>query len=250
MLTQAMPAVVQALSGALPPAALKQLTQALGNCQQPMTGRQDINLQPPQFSLPGGLMPEGMWNPNDYQNLLPNSDSIGDIFFDTAFGPTVNTNYAGNQFNFPVNSFFQSQFNYGGNTLNVGGNSTFQNINTTNINTTNINNQNIQQFFGGGPPPPGVPGQPGDPGAGGQPGVPGPPGTGGTGGTGPMRTGSFVTRVRPKREQIEITNQPVEIRARLTDDCEIEVDPIMLPVAKIKSFLVAAESETGLAYVP
>ena len=32
MLTNAMPAVTRALQGSLPPAALKQLTQALGNC--------------------------------------------------------------------------------------------------------------------------------------------------------------------------------------------------------------------------
>lgn len=246
MLTQAMPAVVQALSGALPPAALKQLTQALGNCQQPMTGRQDINLQPRQPPMDGGLLPDGQWDPNQYLDLFPDSDQLGGLFFDTAFGPNINTNYAGNTFNFPTSQQFGINNYYGGNTLNVGGNSFFNSITTNNINTNNINNQ----FFPGGglgPAPPGIPGQPGEPGAGGQPGEPGPPGAGGAG---PTKTGSFIKTLRPKREKIEIENTPVEIRARLNDACEIEVDPLVLPVVKIKQFLVAVDGEFGQAYVP
>lgn len=250
MLTQAMPAVVQALSGALPPAALKQLTQALGNCQQPMTGRQDINLQPRQPPMDGGLLPDGQWDPNQYLDLFPDSDQLGGLFFDTAFGPNINTNYAGNTFNFPTSQQFGINNYYGGNTLNVGGNSFFNSITTNNINTTNINNRNVFGGGGGfGPAPPGVPGQPGEPGAGGQPGEPGPPGPGGTG---PTKTGSFIKTVKPKRELLEVKPVPLDITATLNDDCTIEVklEPKVVYQVTAKEFLVAAESESGQAYVP
>lgn len=250
MLTQAMPAVVQALSGALPPAALKQLTQALGNCQQPMTGRQDINLQPRQPPMDGGLLPEGQWDPNQYLDLFPDSDQLGGLFFDTAFGPNINTNYAGNTFNFPTSQQFGINNYYGGNTLNVGGNSFFENITTNNITNNNTTNRNIfGGGGGGGPPPPGAPGEPGAPGSDGQPGVPGAPGTGGAG---PTRTGTFVKSVRPKRGKVTVNPLPVEIRARLNEEtCEVEVDPIIIYVPDAsQEFLVAAESESGQAYVP
>jgi len=50
MLTNAMPAVMRALQGSLPPAALKQLTQALGNCNQQLTHRGDISVRPDAWS--------------------------------------------------------------------------------------------------------------------------------------------------------------------------------------------------------
>jgi hypothetical protein len=50
MLTNAMPAVTRALQGSLPQAALKQLTQALGNCNQQLTHRGDISVRPDAWS--------------------------------------------------------------------------------------------------------------------------------------------------------------------------------------------------------
>jgi hypothetical protein len=46
VLTAAMPAVTNALRGVLPPNALKQLTQALGNCNQDLTHRGNVVIQP------------------------------------------------------------------------------------------------------------------------------------------------------------------------------------------------------------
>jgi hypothetical protein len=46
MLTAAMPALTNALRGVLPPNALKQLTQALGNCNQDLTHRGNVVIQP------------------------------------------------------------------------------------------------------------------------------------------------------------------------------------------------------------
>lgn len=46
MLTSQMPALTRALSGVLPPNALKQLTQALGNCNQEVTHRGPVSIVP------------------------------------------------------------------------------------------------------------------------------------------------------------------------------------------------------------
>ena len=46
MLTQSMPALTKALTGLIPPAAIRQLTQALGNCNQEVVQRGNVTMQP------------------------------------------------------------------------------------------------------------------------------------------------------------------------------------------------------------
>lgn len=46
MLTSQMPALTRAMAGVLPPLALKQLTQALGNCNQELTHRGQLSFAP------------------------------------------------------------------------------------------------------------------------------------------------------------------------------------------------------------
>jgi hypothetical protein len=164
MLTQTMPALVKALTGVLPPQALKQLTQSLGNCQQPLTGRGDVNLQPPQTQLPNGIAPTGTWNPSDYPGLFPDSTSASQGFYDMPgwSGPgTWNVNnYGGNTFNFPTNDNFNINQSYGGPTFNVGGNTVMNSAYTTNLTTNNLTTQNINVStinnypVAPGPPPP------------------------------------------------------------------------------------------------
>ena len=147
MFTQSMPALAQALSGALPEAAVKQLMQALGNCQQPLTHRGSINLQPPTTTGPGGLAQNGTWNPGKYTTLMPKAGD--NVFVDMPGGNTTNnsvtntTNYDGNNFYFPVNQDFNYSTYYGGDTFNVAGDSTFNNSTVNNFTSQNSTIENL-----------------------------------------------------------------------------------------------------------
>lgn len=134
MLTQATPSIVKALQGVLPPNALKQLTQALGNCNQPLTHRGDVNFQPDwsQGNDRGvyGANGRAPWNSADYRNLFP---QMGDNFFiDIAQpGTTIDgrtfTNYGGNVFDFTSRSNFNVTQIHGGPTIYNGGDTIFNN---------------------------------------------------------------------------------------------------------------------------
>lgn len=147
MFTQSMPAMFQALAGVLPQGAIKQLTQALGNCNQPLTHRAGVNLQPSQFLRNQGLAPTGTWNPNDYGNLLPsinqitNNNSIDLPDFNA--GDWNSYNYAGDNFSFPLDQTFTNNNYFGGPTFNVGGNVFFDNTQTTNLTTQDVTTNNI-----------------------------------------------------------------------------------------------------------
>jgi len=150
--TQSMPALAQALSGALPEEALRQLMQSLGNCQQPLTHRGAINLQQPASTGVGGLARPGAWSPSDYSGFLPTAGQ--DVFVDIAGDKNYNTNntnnYGGHQFNFPINQDFTYNNYFGGDTFNVAGDSTFNNTFTNNANTTRLNVEYINNTYVGG----------------------------------------------------------------------------------------------------
>jgi len=177
MFTQSMPALAQALAGALPEAAIRQLMQSLGNCQQPLTHRGEVNLQPMQRTGAGGLARGGTWRASDYSDLLPNAGA--NVFYDIASPSVRNTvnssNYGGHQFNFPINQGFAYNNYYGGETFNVAGNSTFESTNVYNFKADNstINNltvRNINYITPEGTPTAGPPtegGGSGEPGGGG-----------------------------------------------------------------------------------
>ncbi len=156
MFTQSMPQLAQALSGALPEAALRQLMQALGNCQQPLSHRGAVNIQPPNTTGAGGLARPGVWRTSDYRDLLPTAgqDTFVDVAGDTYNNTNNTNNYDGHQFNFPINQDFNYNNYFGGDTFNVAGNSTFENTtinNTTteNLNTTNLNVDYINNTYVG-----------------------------------------------------------------------------------------------------
>lgn len=156
MFTQSMPALAQALSGALPEAALRQLMQSLGNCQQPLTHRGAINLQPTNATGANGLARTGTWRPSDYTTILPKAgdnvfvDMAGDNYNDTS----TSHNYDGHQFHFPINQDFNYSNYYGGDTFNVAGNSFFDNSTVNNLKAgdTNIQNLTVKNitYTGGG----------------------------------------------------------------------------------------------------
>ncbi|NBT75721.1 MAG: hypothetical protein EBT15_07100 [Betaproteobacteria bacterium] len=134
MLTQATPSIVKALQGVLPPNALKQLTQALGNCNQPLTHRGDVNFQPDwsQGNDRGVYGANGRtpWNPSNFQALFP---QLGDsVFIDIAQpGTTIDgrtfTNYGGNVFDFTSRQNFNVTQIHGGPTIYNGGDTIFNN---------------------------------------------------------------------------------------------------------------------------
>jgi hypothetical protein len=171
MLTQAMPALVKALDGVLPPEALKQLTQALGNCNQPLTSRAGLNVQSPNPPTERGIIGDPPWDPRrppdyppDYPPLFPDSgpnDYKVDVPGWSGPGAWNMNNYAGNSFNFATPQYFNSSNYYGAPTFNVGGNSFFDTVNTTNINVSQINGQPA-------PGPAGATGPSGPPGAAGR----------------------------------------------------------------------------------
>jgi hypothetical protein len=146
-----MPALAQALSGALPEAAIRQLMQALGNCQQPLTHRGAVNIQPPATTGAGGLARPGAWKASEYRDLLPTVGQRAFVDmpgFGGGGGPggqVINTsnNYAGNQFSFPINQEFQYSNYFGGDTFNVAGDSTFSNAFSTNFTNSTLTTSNI-----------------------------------------------------------------------------------------------------------
>lgn len=177
MLTQATPPLIKALQGIFPPNAIKQLTQSLGNCNQPLTHRGDINVQPRGPANRNGVAQSGGWNPNDYPDLFPNAGELDNGQFDVAgwsAGDWNNHNYYGDQFFFPTSQEFILNNYYGGPTNNFGGNTFFDNSTHRNINVETINGAPAPGAPGGAPPvaPPavvaGAPGQDGQDGAGGQ----------------------------------------------------------------------------------
>lgn len=165
MFTQSTPSIINALSGALPPQAVRALVQALGNCQQPLTHRGEVSLSPAGPPNIAGVSRLGAWNPQQYTNLFApnyqlNMEVPGGGGLTT--GSLYNTNYGGAQFAFPTNQEFFANAYYGGPTFNVGGNSYFQNSYSTNatyqnafvqnLSVTNVNGVPVgeQPTFGGG----------------------------------------------------------------------------------------------------
>lgn len=92
MLTAQMPALTRALSGVLPPAALKQLTQSLGNCNQEMIHRGPIAFAPDSWQNANnnnGTYSDFPPSINDYNefynNIVNQSDYTNNISVSNPF---------------------------------------------------------------------------------------------------------------------------------------------------------------------
>jgi hypothetical protein len=197
MLTQAVPSIIQALGASLPDQTVKSLTQAIGNCVQPLTHRGSLNIQPSILGNRRGVYTGQNWSSSKYASILPpaGSQAFADIPGYNA-GDWNSVNYEGSQFYFPTDNYFNNSNFYGGDTTNIGGDTNFQNINTQNL---TVNNLTIT----GGTNQPGRDGKDGAAGDAGPPGDPGsvepisPPGGGGQGQSGyPSETVRFVTGLR------------------------------------------------------
>lgn len=153
MLTQSAPALINALAGVLPDRAARALTQALGNCNQPLAHRGPVSLSParPQEAGPGYLS-GGRWNPQSYQSILPTQESAYgvDVPGWDSPGGWGSSNYYGDTFNFPTNQEFTLNSYFGGpNLYNAGDQYVSNNYsNTVNTNTTNTTNLNVTNING------------------------------------------------------------------------------------------------------
>ena len=144
MLTQAAPALVNALSGSLPDNAVRALMQAIGNCTQPLSHRGPINLGPRSPGETGpGSWSGGAWNPFDYPDLMPDSSAahgrpdMVDVPGWGSPGGWGSTNYGGDTFNFPINQNFSLNNFYGGPSVYNAGDQFTNNSYTTNQKVTN-----------------------------------------------------------------------------------------------------------------
>lgn len=226
MFTQAVPSIIQAIGTTLPNQTVKSLTQALGNCVQPLTHRGSLNIQPNVLGNRRGVYTGQNWSSSKYADILPNagSEAFADIPGYKA-GDWNSVNYDGSQFYFPTDNYFNSSNFYGGDTTNIGGDTNFQNINTQNMTVHNLT-------VTGGTNQAGLDGEDGATGEPGPPGDPGsvepisPPGGGGQGQFGyPSETVQFVTGLRPggsRMRVIKIKTTPgsVEVVTGATFDAE------------------------------
>lgn len=205
MLTQAVPSIIQAIGSTLPNETVKSLTQALGNCVQPLTHRGSLNIQPNILGNRRGVYTGKNWSSSKYADILPSagSEAFADIPGYKA-GDWNSVNYDGSQFYFPTDNYFNTSNFYGGDTTNIGGDTNFQNVNVQNL---TVNNLTVTE--GGGQN--GTDGRDGGRGEAGPPGDPGsiepinPPGGGGQGQLGyPSETVRFVTGIRPGGSSMKV----------------------------------------------
>lgn len=108
MLTAQMPSLTRALTGVLPPAALKQLTQSLGNCNQEMIHRGPIAIAPDAW--------QNVNNRNGAYYDFPPSLEEYNNFYNTI----VNQGDGGTNIS---NSFYNNVTNLGDVIINPGGSS-------------------------------------------------------------------------------------------------------------------------------
>lgn len=152
------------------------MTQALGNCNQPLTHRAAVNFAPPEPRQSGpGYVAGQQWNPADYSAILPTSDAANNVDVPgwQPPGGWGGSNYYGDTFNFPLNQQFTLNSYYGGPNVYNAGSQYVTNAytNTTNAQTINATNVNVVNF--NGEPVAGPAGPAGQPGQQGQPGAPG-----------------------------------------------------------------------------
>lgn len=240
MFTQSSPALVNALLGTLPDNAVRALTQSLGNCNQPLTHRGAVNLQPsnPPQDGPGIYTDQlsGQWNPADYSSLLPNTSTAAAVDipgWDSADGPN-NRNFYGDNFNFPTSQEFAINNYYGGPNTYVGGNTFLENAYTTNQTTVNHSVENLTVKTINGQP---VAGPAGPPGANGENGQRGADGVNGINGIGINGRDGIAALLPPFRKAqlpdgVKLRFSNAEIVSNVTFDpetCDLTVDK-----AKIK----------------
>lgn len=200
MYTQQAPSLIRVLRDVLQPEQLEQLTNALGNCQQPLAHRGPVALVPPASLGRNnrGVYGPGAWDPAQHPGLIPTAGQPGQYEIGGMQPPTWNSgNQYASGFNFPTTQFFALNNYLGGAQVYITNskidnitNQTFQGntASVASLTVQAINNQHIPGSAG----PPGAAGQDGLPGA---PGGPGAVGFIPVGRFGPIR---YLTGNRPR----------------------------------------------------
>jgi hypothetical protein len=101
MLTSQMPALTRAMSGVLPPLALKQLTQALGNCNQEVTHRGQVSFAPDGWQNAqnnNGLYSDFPPTADQYNQFYNNVVNEGDSYFNNVNNVNNNSYNTNNEF--------------------------------------------------------------------------------------------------------------------------------------------------------
>lgn len=189
MLTQMMPAFIDALRQALPPNALGPLAQALGNCGQPLTHRAGVNFPGALRPNRNGTFSSSSWNPSEYTNLFPGGNASfagGDEYNSAEYHNTVDLggmtsvwnegNRYDSQFYFPTSQVFNQNQYYGGPTIHITGGQDVDYISNQYFDGDTVNITNLTTETVNGDPVDGPQGPPGAAGRDGERGAPGAPG--------------------------------------------------------------------------
>jgi hypothetical protein len=178
MLTQMMPALIDALRQVLPPEAIGPLSQSLGNCAQPLTHRAGVNLPGTRRLNQNGTVGPGAWNPSQYPDLFPENAANHHTQVDVG-GMNVNWNEGNrydSQFYFPTTQTFQQNQYFGGPTFHNVGGADIDYITNQYFDGGTVNVENVTTQVFNGEPVQGPAGAPGADGRDGQRGAPGAPG--------------------------------------------------------------------------
>jgi hypothetical protein len=171
MLTRAAPAFNRAMQGPVSPAQ-QSLTQALFNCTQPMEHRGPVAFSNGLAAPPGGLVPSGGWNPNDYPNLFKPQGFVEAPSGGGYQAGDWNSTFYGSPY-FDLRTVLQQSLNqyYTAPAVTVQGDTYTENLTTENHVTNNITVETIN-----GEPAPGTDGADGPAGPQGARGLDGIPG--------------------------------------------------------------------------
>ena len=171
MLTRAAPAFNRAMQGPVSPAQ-QALTQSLFNCTQPMEHRGPVAFSNGLASPPGGLVPAGGWNPNDYPDLFKPQGFVEAPSGGGYQAGDWNSTFYGSPY-FDLRTVLQQSLNqyYTAPAVTVQGDTYTENLTTENHVTNNITVETIN-----GEPAPGTDGADGPAGPQGARGLDGIPG--------------------------------------------------------------------------
>jgi hypothetical protein len=171
MLTRAAPAFNRAMQGPVSPAQ-QALTQSLFNCTQPMEHRGPVAFSNGLASPPGGLVPAGGWNPNDYPDLFKPQGFVEAPSGGGYQAGDWNSTFYGSPY-FDLRTVLQQSLNqyYTAPAVTVQGDTYAENLTTENHVTNNITVETINGEPAPGPD--GADGPAGPQGARGLDGIPG-----------------------------------------------------------------------------
>jgi hypothetical protein len=261
MLTNAMPAVMRALQGSLPPAALKQLTQALGNCNQQLTHRGDISVRPDAWSYANN-------SNGTYNNYPPSNNEYNQYVNNSAYNQYTDINNS-----YYNNATYNTSIDYGDTIIVQGGppGDPGQDGRAGRDGTDGSAGADGQAGAAGEAGPAGSPGAaggngrdgrdggagrdgaPGAPGGAGAAGADGAAGAAGRDGAGidSLRTKTFAKALNPKfAESVEVSEKTYPVSVYIDPDTCTASGQVTVQFIKAKRVCTEVNVSYGDAYAP